>query len=178
MIYVVRVMPGTELRTVDKLENHGFTAYAPRMDRCMRQKGEYIWREEILFDGYLFLEFSGKMSDEEYYKIINVGVISGFVSKTDGLSEDEARYIKQLHNNGKALGVSEAHIDGDKLIVDGGVLKQYESQIVKYSRRQRKAIIRTTIYGKPHEFALTVNIKQAYHSDELVDSLPSPDMPE
>lgn len=176
MIYVATVMSGTELRAASVLERCGFTVYTPRMDKCIRVKGEYIWREEILFDGYVFIAFGGKMTPEEYYKIVDAGCICGFVSKTDGLSEVEAEYIKQLHNSGVSLGMSDGHIENGKLIVDGGVLKQYENQIVKYSRRQRRATVRTTIYGKAHEFTLAVNIKQTYQDDALVDTLPASDM--
>ena len=157
MIYVLYVHTGQEQTVMYALADKGYKAYIPRELYVYRKGGK--WHEEIkpLFDSYVFLEIPA-FSDEAYYDIKTVPGVGKFLSRSMWLSATEEEYIKGLCKNKEILKVSKGHIENGYLKIDSGYLKDYEHKIVKFSKRQHKAVIELTLYGEPHRITCAVDI--------------------
>ena len=157
MIDVLYAKPGEEQAIMHSLQEIGYKSYVPRELHYYRKGGK--WHHEIrpLFDGYVFVELDS-LSAEDYYRIRAVHGVGNFVSKTTCLSCTEEEYILGLCRNKDWLKASHGHIDNGFLKIDSGYLKDYEHKIVKFSKRQHKAVIELTLYGEPHRITCAVDI--------------------
>ena len=159
-MYVLYVMGGKELDVVRDLNRCGYTAYAPRRQILQRKNGVYYNISQILFNGYVFVK-ADKITPEDYYTIKKINNVGNFLNRNLPLSGTEEEYIRGLCNNGKDIGISKGILQNGKLKITEGFLKRYEHKIIKYSRRQRRATVELTIYGKPYRIVCGVDIEKA-----------------
>ncbi len=145
MIYVIYVQSGSETAVMYSMRELGYTAYVPRE--------LYKYRK----NGYIFFQ-TDRLTADDYYTIRKIHGVGNFVSKTTCLSCTEEEYIIGLCRNPYILKVSKGHIENGVLKIDSGYLKRYEHKIVKFSRRQHKAVIEITLYGESHRITCAVDI--------------------
>lgn len=157
MIYVLRVRLGDEQAIMYALRDKGYTVYCPREEYTYRKGGK--WHKDIrtLFNGYIFIDLPC-VDGSNYYDIKSVSGVGHFISKTSCLSPTEAEYITGMCRE-DVLPISTGHIENGNLKLDTGYLKQYEHKIIKYSRRQHKAVAEITLYGEPYRITCTVDIQ-------------------
>lgn len=172
-MFVIYVQTGREDEVLYCLRKTGYTAYVPKRILKQRKKGIYYSIPQILFTGYIFID-AEEITADDYYKIRSINGVGNFLSKTIPLSEAEEKYIKELCNNGKAIGISKGVLENGQLRITEGFLQQHEYRIVKYSRRQHRATVELTLYGKPHRIVCGIDIEEKQHKETaLVDSLPA-----
>lgn len=157
-MFVIYVQTGHEDEILYRLKQEGYTAYVPKRILKQRKKGIYYSIPQILFSGYIFID-AEKITADDYYKIRSINGVGNFLSKTIPLSEAEEIYIKRLCNNGRAIRISKGILVNGKLKITKGFLKQFEYRIVKYSRRQHRATVEFTLYGKPHRIVCGIDIE-------------------
>lgn len=170
-MYVIYVMLGREDDIMRHLRETGYAAYVPKRILIQRKNGVYYSIPQILFPSYVFIDVK-KISPEAYYKIRSVNGVGYFLSRDDPLPEAEAAYIKELCENNE-IGISKGFLKNGKLIITEGFLKRHENRIISYSRRQRRATVELTLYGKPHRIVCGVEIEKEHKETALVDSLPA-----
>lgn len=170
-MYVIYVVCGREDDIIRHLRESGYTAYAPKTVIIQRKNGIYYHIPQILFPSYVFIDVK-KISPEAYYKIRGLNGVGYFLNRDDPLPEAEAAYIKELCKDGE-IGISKGFLDNGRLVITEGFLKRHENRIVKYSRRQHRATVELTLYGKPHRIVCGVEIKKKHEEKALVDSLPA-----
>lgn len=173
-MFVIYVQTGREDEVLYQLRQLGYIAYVPKRILKQRRKGVYYQVPQILFTGYVFINHT-RILIEDYYKIRSINGVVNFLSYSFPLSETEAEYIKGLCNGGKEIGISKGILIDSSLRITEGFLKQYEHKIVKYSRRQHRATVELTLYGKPHRIVCGIDIEtEKEHKEKaLVDSLPA-----
>ena len=71
------------------------------------------------------------------------------------MTSAEARHIEWLTNGGKPLEPSELDEDG---IVKTGPLKDRDKDVVAMNKRAKRAKLRITLAGEPHEISLSVTV--------------------
>lgn len=172
-MFVIYVHTGSEDYVRHRLNLLGYSAYVPKMIIIQRRKGIYYQISQILFTGYVFLDME-RITAEDYYKIRSISGVGNFLNRTIPLSEAEENYIKDLCS-GEEMGINKGFLIDGKLIITEGHLKRYENRIVKYSRRQHRATVELTLYGKPHRIVCGIDIEtEKEHKEKaLVDSLPA-----
>lgn len=97
------------------------------------------------------------------------------MNRDDPLPEAETAYIKELCEDGE-IGISKGFLENGKLIITEGFLKQHENRIVKYSKRQHRATVELTLYGKAHRIVCGIDIEvpeKKHKETALVDTLPA-----
>ena len=159
-MYVIYVVCGREDDIIRHLRKTGYTAYAPKTVIIQRKNGIYYHIPQILFPSYVFIDVK-KISPEAYYKIRGLNGVGYFLNRDDPLPEAEAAYIKELCKDGE-IGISKGFLDNGRLVITEGFLKRHENRIVKYSRRQHRATVELTLYGKPHRIVCGVEIKKKH----------------
>lgn len=159
MWYVIQVMTGKEDEIATKLREQGIKALVPKENRLIRSGGCWTPREYILFTGYVFLNVI--YNAENYYKIKNIsGVIRFLGDKTQPskLSYLEVEWITLLTGKDNTpIEPTRVRIqeDGSWKIVKG-VLKNFEHRVIRYDKRNRKAIFEITICNEKKEVQLSI----------------------
>lgn len=159
-MYVLYVMGGKEMEIVRALKLRGYTAYAPRELITERRKRAYYHVPRIMFPGYVFLK-RDKITAKDYYAICEISGVGNFLNRNIPLSATEEEYIKDLCNNGRDIGISKGILQNGTLRITEGFLKRYEHKIIKYNRRQHRATVELTIYGKPYRIVCGIDIEKA-----------------
>lgn len=172
-MFVIYVRTGSEDYVRCRLRQLGYSAYVPKRILKQRRKGIYYQVQQILFTSYVFLDIK-QVSAEDYYKIRSISDVGNFLNRTIPLSATEEKYIRDLCK-AEESGISKGFITDGKLIVTEGFLKRYENRIIKYSRRQHRATVELTLYGKPHRIVCGIDIdtEKEHKEKALVDSLPA-----
>lgn len=170
-MYVIYVVCGREDNIIRHLRESGYTAYAPKTVIIQRKNGVCYHIPQLLFPGYIFIDVK-KISPEAYYKIRGLNGVGYFLNRDYPLPEAEAAYIKELCKNGE-IGISKGFLENGKLKITEGFLRRHQNRIVKYSRRQHRATVELTIYGKAHRIVCGVDIEKKHEDKVLVDSLPA-----
>lgn len=172
-MYVIYVVSGREDDIVRHLRKMGYAVYVPKRILKQRKNGVYYRIPQILFPCYVFID-AKKISPEAYYKIRSVNGVGYFLNTNIPLPKSEAEYIKDLCRNGE-IGISKGILINGKLKITDGFLKRYEDRIIKYSKRQHRATVELTLYGKPHRIVCGVDIEveKKHKETALVDTLPA-----
>lgn len=157
MIYVLQVTTGKEDVVKKRLEELGYICYVPHGFRYRRSKG--IWQEiiEIIFKSYVFVEM--EYTAENYYKICDIDHVLRFL-RADGqpliLSYLEEEWIKLLAIMGETPCVVE--MKEDEYTIQSGVLKNFETKIVKIDKHKKTAYFEIDVLGNIHKIALGIDI--------------------
>lgn len=172
-MFVIYGIAGREKDIMRCLRKNGYAAYVPEMVLKQRKNGAYRRKSQILFPSYVFIDVK-KISPEAYYKIRSMNGVGYFLNTEIPLPQAEADYIKDLCRDGE-IGISKGILKDGKLTITEGFLKKYENRIVKYSRRQHRATVELTLYGKPHRIVCGVDIEveKKHQETALVDTLPA-----
>lgn len=172
-MFVIYVHTGRENLVMYRLRQLGYAAYVPKRILKHRKKGIYYSIPQILFTGYVFLD-TKRVSAEDYYKIRSISGVGNFLNRAIPLPEAEEKYIKDLCGT-EETSISKGFLLDGRLIVTEGFLKRYENRIVKYSRRQHRATVELTLYGKPHRmvYGIDIETEKEHKEKALVDSLPA-----
>jgi transcriptional antiterminator NusG len=146
-------MTGKEIAVRDELRRMYFGGMVPREVTLERKNGETIRRERVLFAGYVFVDMA--MTLQAYYKIRDIPHVIKWLGGGSPLqlSAGETKHVEWLANGGKPLEPSELDEDG---IVKTGPLKGRDLDVVAMNKRAKRAKLRITLGGEPHEISLSV----------------------
>lgn len=153
-MYVIYCQCGRESYVVEQLHRKGVIAYSPRQLVEERKRGQWLRRERVLFDGYVFLD-SGELPPSLYYTVKKCSGVIRFVSQAQ-LSDTEEEYIRAICNSGECIGVSRGYIKNGILHITQGFLKALEHKIIRFNRRGRRATADVTMYGEHYKVTFTV----------------------
>lgn len=162
MWYVIQVMTGKENDIAGKLREQGMKALVPKENRLIRSGGAWVQKEYILFTGYVFLNIT--YNAENYYRMKNIpGVIQflGDKKQPSTLSHLEAEWIMLLtgKDNVPIEPATVRILEDGSCKVTGGVLERFENRIIKYDKRNKKAIFEITICGEKKEVQLSIRLE-------------------
>lgn len=165
MWYVLQVKTGAEIKARDALADKGYLSLVPRENRMIRSGGKWINKEYTLFPSYLFISLV--YTPEAYYEVIKNDSVIKFLGAPTPLSEMESEYIKELSGEGgKPIECSKV-IETDKGIkIVSGALANFEGKLLRYNKRQKKAIIEVSICGQPKEVSLSVEFVKDEAAEE------------
>ncbi|MBF1051023.1 MAG: hypothetical protein HXL16_02345 [Peptostreptococcaceae bacterium] len=143
-MFVLKVVPGTEMVTKKLIEDKGYKALCPRKIKTLRRKYRYTEVEKVIFTGYLFLDIE-LISDKDYYKIKGIVNVIGFLDSKHNLDDVDIKYIKLLNNNDKAI---------DKILVSFD--------------EKRKAIVYNLDTSKSNNYLNTRNVLRVNARDQTI----------
>lgn len=155
--YVIHVKTGDERQIAAKLSAAGFRALAPAESRPVRNGGSWIRKDYVLFPGYVFLHMH--YNAENYYRLKAVPGIINLLNGT--LSYLEAEWILLLSGqSGQPLEPSLVRNADGNLEIEAGVLKNFQSRIIRLDKRSRRAFIELSICGEKKEVQLGIQLAE------------------
>ena len=164
--YVIQVMTGTEqpmCASIRQIVDKAFydRCFVPMAEVRQKRNGRYIDVARPLFPGYLFI-ISDRIGDVQaslwkvakFKRLLNAGSIP--VS----LYEEEVRVFRTLADDNCQINLSKGFIEGDRVTVTEGPLKDQEGLIKKIDRHKRIAIVEIPFLGHPVNVRVPLEIAE------------------
>lgn len=155
--YAAQVMTGEEKAIAERIRAFGLAALVPLENRPVRSDGVWNGKEYVIFPGYVFIQM--EYTADNYYRLKGIPGVVKLLSGT--LSYLEAEWIRVLSGQ-KGVPLEPTLVqekDGTITIVTG-VLKQFESRVVKIDRRSRRATVRLTLGGEEKDIQLGIRLEE------------------
>ena len=112
-----------------------------------------------LFPGYVFIETE---RIEDFYKRLNRIYGMTKVLRTGDemtpIQKEEEEYLRRLGGEEHVAKYSEGYIEGDKLVVTSGPLKDFEGNVKKILRHKRLVVMEVSLLGQTVEVTLGLGI--------------------
>ena len=163
MWYVIQVYTGRELEIAqqcrDRVAEEGEDVFVPLAERWTKIRGERTLITSRLFPGYVFIETE---RIEDFYKRLNRIYGMTKVLRTGDemtpIQKEEEEYLRRLGGEEHVAKYSEGYIEGDKLVVTSGPLKDFEGNVKKILRHQRLVVMEVSLLGQTVEVTLGLGI--------------------
>ncbi len=163
MWYVIQVYTGKELeiaqqcrnRVMDKNED----VFVPLAERWTKIRGERTLITSRLFPGYVFIETE---KIEDFHKRLNRIYAMTKVLRTGEemtpIQPEEEEYLRRLGGDEHVVKYSEGYIEGEKLVVTSGPLKDFKGKVKKILRHKRLVVLEVPLLGHAVEVTLGLGI--------------------
>ena len=133
--------------------------FIPKGERMRRYEGAWHKEKKILFPRYLF--FITDTVEKLYFelkKIPELTKILGDGTTFVSLEQDEVSLLKQMGGDEHIAYMSSGYIEGDKIIITEGPLKNLEGTIRKIDRHKRTAVVQIKMMGQLRDVVMGVEI--------------------
>ena len=159
MWYVIQVYTGKELEIAqqcrERVADKGEDVFVPLAERWTKIRGERTLITSRLFPGYVFIETE---RIEDFYKRLNRIYAMTKVLRTGDemtpIQKEEEEYLRKLGGDEHVVKYSEGYIEGDKLVVTSGPLKDFEGKVKKILRHKRLVVMEVSLLGQTVEVTL------------------------
>ena len=163
MWYVIQVYTGKELEIAqqcrERVADEGEDVFVPLAERWTKIRGERTLITSRLFPGYVFIETE---RIEDFYKRLNRIYAMTKVLRTGDemtpIQKEEEEYLRKLGGDEHVVKYSEGYIEGDKLGVTSGPLKDFEGRIKKILRHKRLVVMEVPLLGHTVEVTLGLGV--------------------
>ena len=163
MWYVIQVYTGRELEIAqqcrDRVAEEGEDVFVPLAERWTKIRGERTLITSRLFPGYVFIETE---RIEDFYTRLNRIYGMTKVLRTGDemtpIQKEEEEYLRRLGGEEHVAKYSEGYIEGDKLVVTSGPLKDFEGNVKKILRHKRLVVMEVSLLGQTVEVTLGLGI--------------------
>lgn len=166
--YVLQISTGRELAVRDDLIAAGFDARVPREIALLRKGGKWHEVERALMPGYVFC--AAQMCAETWHMIMRTARRSGGIARLLGaptpILPAEAVFLGFLTPTPAPISPSVVEFDsfGAPRIVSG-TLADIKGSVVRIHKRQRRATVQMSIYGKPRTMDMAILPVEASHKE-------------
>ena len=133
--------------------------FVPLAERWTKIRGERTLITSRLFPGHVFIETE---RIEDFYKRLNRIYGMTKVLRTGDemtpIQKEEEEYLRRLGGEEHVAKYSEGYIEGDKLVVTSGPLKDFEGNVKKILRHKRLVVMEVSLLGQTVEVTLGLGI--------------------
>lgn len=163
MWYVIQVYTGKELEIVQQCRERvmveGEDVFVPLAERWTKIRGERTLITSRLFPGYVFIE-TDRIGD--FYKRLNRIYAMTKVLRTGEemtpIQPEEEEYLRRLGGEEHVVKYSEGYIEGEKLVVISGPLKNFAGNVKKVLRHKRLVVMEVPLLGRTVEVTVGMGV--------------------
>lgn len=163
MWYVIQVYTGRELEIAqqcrDRVMADGEDVFVPLAERWTKIRGERTLITSRLFPGYVFIETD---QIEDFYQRLNRIYAMTKVLRTGEemtpIQKEEEAYLRRLGGDEHVVKYSEGYMEGDRLVVTSGPLKDFEGNVKKILRHKRLVVMEVPLLGQAVEVTLGLGV--------------------
>jgi len=133
--------------------------FLPKYERTRKLDGKWVTHEEVLFPGYLF--FISDHIDELVRQLKGIPEctkVLGDGQEPIPLYPHEIEFLQKYTNENKVFEMSLGFLEGDKLVVTEGPLKDYQGKIVHIDRHKRLATLEMEFFGRVVKMKVGVEV--------------------
>lgn len=161
MWYVIQVYTGKELEIAqqcrERVADESEDVFVPQAERWTKIRGERTLITSRLFPGYVFIETE---KIEDFHKRLNRIYAMTKILRTGEemtpIQPEEEEYLKRLGGDEHVVKYSEGYMEGEKLVVTSGPLKDFQGRIKKILRHKRLVVMEVPLLG--HTVEVTVGM--------------------
>lgn len=119
-----------------------------RQIKRKRLEGQTVLASQVIFPGYIFLEAEtvgesiAQLPKESFFSLLTKSDVGWKLT-----GEDE-RYAKWVFSIGGLIGMSKAYVEGERVLIDSGPLKDLEGQILRVDKRNQSAQVLLTFNNR------------------------------
>lgn len=165
--YVLYVRSNAEHKVVESFQKsfirkglpYELETFCPESEKYYKDKQARTmgntYQKRPLFPGYVFVETNmpSELFQSEFYDVIYnsadiIRLLRYGASHEIALRQEERQRFEYLFKGKRCLDRSRGYIEGDKIIITGGPLKNMESSIKKINRHHRTAQIEIVMFGQ------------------------------
>lgn len=161
--YVIQVYTGTEeeiceqcRRQVLEKDEDVFVLLAEKM---IKIQGKWKLITSRLFPGYMFVEtdriedfFMRLKKIESMTKILRTG------DEMTPIHQEEEEYLRMLSGDKHIVKYSEGYMEGEKLMVASGALRNYKGTVKKILRHNRLVVLEVPLMGRRVEVTIGLGV--------------------
>ncbi len=163
MWYVIQVYTGKELEIAqqcrDRVMDKDEDVFVPLAERWTKIRGERTLITSRLFPGYVFIETE---KIEDFHNRLNRIYAMTKVLRTGEemtpIQPEEEEYLKRLGGDEHVVKYSEGYIEGEKLVVTSGPLKDFQGKVKKILRHKRLVVMEVPLLGHTVEVTLGLGV--------------------
>ena len=163
MWYVIQVYTGQELEIArqcrERVMIEGEDVFVPLAERWTKIRGERTLITSRLFPGYVFIETD---QIEDFHRRLNRIYAMTKVLRTGDemtpIQKEEEEYLRKLGGDEHVVRYSEGYIEGDKLVVTSGPLKDFEGNVKKVLRHKRLVVVEVPLLGRTVEVTVGMGV--------------------
>lgn len=163
MWYVIQVYTGKEQEIAqqcrDRVMEDGEDVFVPLAERWTKIRGERTLITSRLFPGYVFIETE---RIEDFYQRLNRIYAMTKVLRTGEemtpIQPEEEEYLRKLSGSGHVVKYSEGYMEGDRLVVTSGPLKDFAGNVKKVLRHKRLVVMEVPLLGRTVEVTLGLGV--------------------
>ena len=163
MWYVIQVYTGRELEIArqcrERVMIEGEDVFVPLAERWTKIRGERTLITSRLFPGYVFIETD---QIEDFHRRLNRIYAMTKVLRTGEamtpIHPEEEAYLRRLGGDGHVVKYSEGYMEGQKLVVTSGPLKDFEGKVKKILRHKRLVVMEVPLLGQAVEVTLGLGV--------------------
>ncbi len=163
MWYVMQVYTGQEMEVCEKCRARvmleGEDVFVPLAERQIKIRGQRTITKARLFPGYVF--FETQQPDDFHQRLKRVGAMTKILRTGDDITPlypEEEAYLKRLCGENHIAEYSEGYLEGEKLVVTSGALKDYEGTVKKVLRHKRLVVLEVPLLGRTVEVTLGLGV--------------------
>lgn len=163
MWYVIQVYTGRELEIAqqcrDRVTEDGEDVFVPLAERWTKIHGERTLITSRLFPGYVFIE-TEKIEDfhERLKRIYAMTKVLRIGEDMIPIQREEEEYLRRLCGEKHVVKYSEGYLEGDKLVVTSGPLKDFAGKVKKVLRHKRLVVMEVPLLGRTVEVTLGMGV--------------------
>lgn len=150
MWYAVWVKTGQEekiMRVCKELLHE--QCFLPKYERGRKQDGRWIKWQEPLFPGYLFfISEDVEVLIKELKMVPDFTRVLGDDQEPIALYQHEIDFLQKYTNEDKVFEMSCGFLEGERLVVTDGPLKDYQGKVVHIDRHKRLATLEMEFFGR------------------------------
>ncbi len=163
MWYVIQVYTGMEeeiceqcRRQVLEKDEEIFVMLAERMTKL---QGQWTRITSRLFPGYVFVET--EKIDELFIRLKRTGTMTKLLRTGEDMTpidQKEEEYLRLLGGEEHFVKYSEGYLEGEKLIITSGAMKNYKGTVKKVLRHKRLVVLAVPLMGRELEVTVGLGI--------------------
>lgn len=163
MWYVIQVYTGRELEIAKQCRKRVMTkgedVFVPLAERWTKIRGERTLITSRLFPGYVFIETE---KIQEFHtrlkRLCSMTKILKTGEEITPIQLEEEEYLKRIGGKDHVVQYSEGYIEGEKLVVTSGPLKDFSGKVKKILRHKRLVVMEVPLLGHTVEVTLGLGI--------------------
>lgn len=163
MWYVVQVYTGTETEICEqcrsRLMEDGEEIFILQAEKMIKIRGRWSLTMGKLFPGYVFVET--ERIEDFYNRLKRLGSMAKIL-RTDKemipIYPEEEQYLRMIGGREHIVRYSEGYIEGEKLVVTSGAMKECRGKLKKVLRHKRMVVLEIPLLGRSVEVTVGMGI--------------------
>lgn len=161
--YVIQVYTGAEeeiceqcRRKVMETDEDVFVMLAERMTKI---QGQWTRITSRLFPGYVFVETEG--IEDFFMRLKRIDAMTKLLRTGEDMTPihpEEEEYLRMLGGDEHLVKYSEGYVEGERLVVTSGAMKNYRGVVKKILRHKRLVVLEVPLMGRTVEVTVGLGI--------------------